>query len=210
MGRRPGDESWRREGTIGRPFPGLEVRIVDPDADDIRVLPSNTPGMLQVKGPSVMKGYYGDSEKTAAVLRDGWYTTGDIAEIDQDGFIRITGRQSRISKIGGEMVPHILIEEAISEIIQESDALDSDKEGVSVAVSAVPDERKGERLVILHAGLMKTPEEICKALQHKGLPNLWIPSPHDFHQVETIPLLGTGKLDLRAVKELAADAAGQR
>ena len=207
-GRRPGDDSWLREGTIGRPFPELEARIIDPDAADVRVLPLDTPGMLQIKGPSVMKGYYKDSEKTAAVLKDGWYTTGDIAEIDRDGFIRITGRQSRISKIGGEMVPHILIEEAIGEIIHESDAAESD--GVSVAVSAVPDERKGERLVILHVGLTKTPEEICKTLQKQGLPNLWIPSPHDFYQVESIPLLGTGKLDLRAVKELATNVAGQK
>jgi len=206
-GRRPGDESWLKEGTIGRPFPELQARVVDPDSDEIRVLPPDTPGMLQIKGPSVMKGYYKDPEKTAAVLKDGWYTTGDIATIDTDGFIRITGRQSRISKIGGEMVPHILIEEAIEGIVRESDAADSEKEGVSIAVSAIPDERKGERLIILHVGLSKTPDEICKVLQNKGLPNLWIPSPHDFHQVETIPLLGTGKLDLRAVKELATKIA---
>ena len=155
-----------------------------------------------------MKGYYNDPEKTAAVLKDGWYTTGDIAAIDTDGFIRITGRQSRISKIGGEMVPHILIEEAMEEILHESDAENSEKEGVTVAVSAVPDDRKGERLIILHvAGLSKTPDEICKALQNKGLPNLWIPSPNDFYQVEAIPLLGTGKLDLRTVKELAVRVA---
>ena len=209
IGRRPGDESWRREGTVGRPFPGLQARVIDPDSDEIRILPPDTPGMLQIKGPSVMKGYYRDPEKTAAVLKDGWYTTGDIAVIDTDGFIRITGRQSRISKIGGEMVPHILIEEAIDAIIHESGAADSEKEGASVAVSAVPDERKGERLVILHVGLPKTPDEICKTLLAKGLPNLWIPAPPDFYQVESIPLLGTGKLDLRAIKELASQHAGQ-
>jgi acyl-[acyl-carrier-protein]-phospholipid O-acyltransferase/long-chain-fatty-acid--[acyl-carrier-protein] ligase len=105
------------------------------------------------------------------------------------------------------MVPHILIEEAIEGILHESDGSDSEKEGVSVAVSAVHDERKGERLIILHSGLSQPPDEICKALHKKGLPNLWIPSPTDFHQVETIPLLGTGKLDLRAVKELAEKVA---
>ncbi len=207
IGRRPGDESWRREGTIGRPFPELQTRVVDPESEEVRVLPPDTPGMLQIKGPTVMKGYFGEPEKTAAVLKDGWYTTGDIAAIDKDGFIRITGRQSRISKIGGEMVPHVLIEESIDEILRESDVGYSEREGVSVAVSAVPDERKGERLVILHADISMTPDEICKTLQKKGLPNLWIPSPTDFHQVETIPLLGTGKLDLQAVKELATRVA---
>ena len=207
IGRRPDYESWRKEGTIGRPFPELQARVVDPEADEIHILPPNTPGMLQIKGPSVMKGYYKEPEKTAAVLKDGWYTTGDIAEIDTDGFIRITGRQSRISKIGGEMVPHVLIEEAIDEILREAGNVDVEKEGIAVAVAAVPDERKGERLIIFHTGLSQTPDEVCKLLQKKGLPNLWIPSPADFHQVETIPLLGTGKLDLRAVKELAAKTA---
>ena len=71
--------------------------------------------MLLVKGPNVMKGYLGQPELTAEVIRDGWYVTGDVAEIDAEGFIRITGRESRFSKIGGEMVPHIRIEEALSQ-----------------------------------------------------------------------------------------------
>jgi acyl-[acyl-carrier-protein]-phospholipid O-acyltransferase/long-chain-fatty-acid--[acyl-carrier-protein] ligase len=72
--------------------------------------------MLLVKGPNVMKGYLGRPEKTAEVLKDGWYTTGDIATMEEDGFLRITDRLSRFSKIGGEMVPHIKIEEKLNEL----------------------------------------------------------------------------------------------
>ncbi|MDR1965002.1 MAG: AMP-binding protein [Planctomycetaceae bacterium] len=204
-GRRSDYRNWLREGTIGRPLVNLRARIVDTETGEL--ITDETPGMLQIKGPSVMTGYYKDKEKTAAVLKDGWYTTGDIASIDADGFIRITGRLSRISKIGGEMVPHILIEEEIEKIMNQSLPADAEPVEIRVAVSAVPEERKGERLIVLHRDLSVTPEEICKMLQKNGLPNLWIPSPNDFFHVDSIPLLGTGKLDLRAVKELAEKVA---
>ena len=202
--RRADYKDWLREGTIGRPLYNLQVRITNPETGEI--LPPDTPGMLEVKGPSVMAGYYKDPEKTVEVLKDGWYSTGDIASIDKEGFIWITGRQSRISKIGGEMVPHILIEEEIEKILSAATPNNEntvENITVRVAVSAVPEQKKGERIIVLHRDLPVTPEEICKKLQAVGLPNLWIPSASDFHHVDSIPLLGTGKLDLRAVKELA-------
>ena len=73
--------------------------------------------MLLIKGPNVMHGYLNKPEKTAEVIRDGWYITGDIAKIDADGFITITDRASRFSKIGGEMVPHIKVEEILQKIV---------------------------------------------------------------------------------------------
>jgi acyl-[acyl-carrier-protein]-phospholipid O-acyltransferase/long-chain-fatty-acid--[acyl-carrier-protein] ligase len=155
--------------------------------------------MLLVKGPNVMKGYLGQPELTAEVVRDGWYVTGDVAIIDDDGFIRITGRESRFSKIGGEMVPHLRIEEALCEV------LTLDEEEVRVVVMGVPDPRKGERLVVLHTGLDKPAEEICGQLAESGLPGIWIPSPDSFCEVGEIPVLGTGKLDLRRVRELAKE-----
>jgi len=197
-------QDWLREGTIGRPLYNVQARITHLESGE--VLPPDTTGMLQIKGPSVMKGYYQDSVKTDEVLQDGWYTTGDVAKIDADGFIWIVGRESRISKIGGEMVPHILIEDAITQII--ASHIPGDAEGEALAaVSAVPDERRGERLIILYKQLPIPAEEICVLLQQSGLPNLWIPYAKDFFQVETIPILGTGKLDLRAVKELAEKVA---
>jgi acyl-[acyl-carrier-protein]-phospholipid O-acyltransferase/long-chain-fatty-acid--[acyl-carrier-protein] ligase len=201
-GRRADYRDWLRDGTIGRPLVNLQTRIVN--AETGKLVTDETPGMLQVKGPTVMLGYYKEREKTDAVLRDCWYTTGDIASIDADGFIRITGRLSRISKIGGEMVPHILIEEEIEKILTASNPQSADDaHEIHVAISAVTEERKGERLIVLYKELSVAPEEICKGLQKVGLPNLWIPSPHDFFHIDSIPLLGTGKLDLRAVKELA-------
>ena len=196
--------NWLREGSIGRSPDSLQVRVVHQETSE--VLPPDAVGMLQVKGPNVMKGYYKDPVKTAEVLKDGWYTTGDIAKIDKEGFIWIVGRESRISKIGGEMVPHILVEEEVTKIL--SARLPDNSEGdMLAAVSSVPDERRGERLIVLCRHLPIPAEEICKLLQQTGLPNLWIPAPRDFCQVESIPILGTGKLDLRAVKELAEKVA---
>ncbi len=117
-----------RRGTIGHPLPGVSVRIVDLDTQEL--LPLKQPGMLLVKGPNVMKGYLGQPEKTAEVLRDGWYTTGDIATMEEDGFLTITDRLSRFSKIGGEMVPHIKIEEKLHELAGSTEQVFS--------VSAVP------------------------------------------------------------------------
>ena len=121
-----------------------------------------------------------------------------MVTIDDDWFITITGRQSRCSKIGGEMVPHIKIEEALTEIIG-----GDEEEGLQAAVTAVPDARKGERLIVIHKHLAKSPAELIAGLRAAGLPNLFIPSEESFAEVEELPVLGTGKLDLKGVKEVA-------
>ena len=195
------DEVDCKEGTVGRPVPGVSAKIVDPDTMEDRSV--GEAGMLLIKGPNLMQGYLEDAAKTAEVIRDGWYVTGDIAIIDKDGFIKITGRLSRFSKIGGEMVPHINIEEAIQHFVQSED-----EEVIRAVVSSVPDKKKGERLVVLHTDLDKTPQEICDHLADLGLPNIWIPSPDSFLQVESIPVLGTGKLDLKGLAELAKEKFG--
>jgi acyl-[acyl-carrier-protein]-phospholipid O-acyltransferase / long-chain-fatty-acid--[acyl-carrier-protein] ligase len=187
-----------REGTVGRPLPGVRVKVVDLDTGED--LGPGRSGMLLVKGDIVMKGYLGRPELTAEVIRDGWYITGDVAEIDAEGFIRITGRQSRFSKIAGEMVPHVRIEEAITALAGFGG---EEEETVRLAVTAVPDAKKGERLIVLHTGLPRPPEEICRELAAGGLPPLWIPSPDSFWKVAEIPVLGTGKVDLRQLKEVA-------
>lgn len=191
---------WR-EGTVGRPAPGVSVKVTDLDTG--RELGPGQPGMLWVKGPNVMKGYLGREDLTAEVVKDGWYMTGDLAFLHEDGFIQITGRQSRFSKIGGEMVPHLQIEEALARIIGADE-----EEGFRAVVTAVTDEKKGERIVVLHTAISKTPEELRKGLSDLGFPNLFIPSEDSFHQVEEIPVLGTGKLDLRQVKQLAVSVFG--
>ena len=184
-----------KEGTVGRPLPGISAKIVDLQTGED--LGPDQSGMLMVKGQNVMQGYLDEPQLTAQVIRDGWYKTGDVAMIDGDGFLRITGRESRFSKIGGEMVPHLRIEEALNRM------LSVDEDRIKLVVTAVPDARRGERLIVLHTGLGQPPEAICRHLASAGLPPLWIPSPNSFYQVEAIPVLGTGKLDLKQVKKLA-------
>ncbi len=182
-----------KRGKIGHPLPGMSVRIVDPET--FAPLPIGQPGLLLVRGPNVMQGYLGRPDKTAEVLRDGWYVTGDIAAIDEDGFLQITDRLSRFSKIGGEMVPHIKIEEKLHELAGATEQ--------TFVVAGVPDEKKGERLVVLHK-LAPEPLQAClEKLAQSDLPNLWKPRPDQFFHLDAFPYLGTGKLDLRKVREIA-------
>ncbi|MEX2111942.1 MAG: AMP-binding protein [Pirellulales bacterium] len=192
-----GSVEYQRVGTVGRPVIGVSAKIVDVDTgEDLGI---DEPGMLLIRGPNVMKGYYKMPEQTAKVMRGEWYVTGDMGMLDADGFIHITGRLSRFSKIGGEMVPHIRIEELLQRMLSDDD------EKVFVAVTAVPDERKGERLIVFHLPTEKSPAQITKDLAAQGLPNLWVPGNDSFFEVDEIPLLGTGKLDLQAVREMAQD-----
>lgn len=191
-------------GTVGRPLPGVLAKVVNPDTgEDLGIGPE---GLLLIKGANVMQGYLDEPEKTAKVLRDGWYNTGDLAKLDTDGFVTITGRQSRFSKIGGEMVPHIRIEEELMRICETPGKEEAD---LLLAVAAVPDTNRGERLVVLHRSLNKPPEQIVKELSTAGLPNLWIPDARSFFPVEKIPILGTGKLDLQGIKTLALEKCGK-
>lgn len=195
-----GTSDGERKGTIGRVIPNASAKIVDPEtrAD----VGTNQEGLLWIKGPNVMMGYLNQPAKTAEVIHDGWYNTGDIGKIDEDGFIHITGRQSRFSKVAGEMIPHIRVEELLARIVEDP----NDEEGeVRIAVTAVPDADKGERLIVLHKPLTKTPDEILKQLSKSDIPNLWLPSADSFIEVPEIPVLGTGKLDLRALKQLALE-----
>jgi acyl-[acyl-carrier-protein]-phospholipid O-acyltransferase/long-chain-fatty-acid--[acyl-carrier-protein] ligase len=188
----------RKEGSVGRPVPGVSAKIVDRKTG--HKLDANQSGMLLVTGPNVMKGYLNSPEKTAEVIRDGWYVTGDIAQIDEEGFIHITDRESRFSKIGGEMVPHMQIENKLNELLGMNE-----EDGLLAAVTAVPDERKGERLVVIHKAIEKSPEQLCHGLTQSGLPNLWIPSADSFFQVDELPVLGNGKVDLVRIKKIAVE-----
>ena len=194
------DHVESKEGTVGRTIPGVAAKVTDLDSGD--ELGVEESGMLWIKGPNVMKGYFGREDLTNEVIVDGWYKTGDVALIDKDGFIKITGRMSRFSKIGGEMVPHIKIEEALNEILGAT-------EEMLAAVTAVPDARKGERLIVLHCPIEKEIDAIRKSLsEDHGLPNIFIPSADSFLEVEALPVLGTGKLDLKGLKTKAEEHFG--
>jgi acyl-[acyl-carrier-protein]-phospholipid O-acyltransferase/long-chain-fatty-acid--[acyl-carrier-protein] ligase len=192
-----------REGTVGRPAQGVRVEVRDPETG--AVLGTGEAGLLWVTGPHVMLGYLNQPDLSEAVLEDGWYNTGDIVTIDADGFISIVGRQSRFAKVGGEQVPFAAIEEVLAALTGGSE------DGAPRAVvTAVPDEATGERLVVLHTALEQSPDELVRRLADAGLPRLFIPAPVDFYEIETMPLIGIGKVDLEAINRFARLAATKR
>ncbi len=183
-----------KRGTVGQPIPGVAVRIVNPET--FATLGQGQPGMLLVKGPSVMVGYLGEPEKTRQVMwEDGWYITGDVAQLDEDGFIQITDRLSRFSKIAGEMVSHVQVEEALHRALGCFEP--------RMVVTSISDEQKGERFVVLHTELGLSVDDLLKRMRDSGLPKLWVPRKENFFPVPALPFLGSGKLDLRQVKETA-------
>ena len=183
-----------RRGKIGHPLPGVSVRVVDLDSGEPAA--PGTSGMLLVKGPNVMLGYLGRPEKTAEVLHDGWYTTGDVAMMEEDGFLTITDRLSRFSKIGGEMVPHVRIEEKLQELADATEQV--------FAVTSLPDEKKGERIMVVTTLPAAKLAPVLEKLAQCDLPALWKPKANQFVYAEALPMLGTGKMDLRGIKTLAA------
>lgn len=189
-----------KAGTVGQPIPAMRVRIVDLETGEPVAV--GQPGMLLVSGHSVMAGYFKMPEKTAEVLRDGWYQTGDLASVDEDGFVTIRDRLARFSKIGGEMVPHVRIEEALHVALQLTEP--------TFAVTAVSDDKRGERLVVLYVTTEELARQASEMLSRPefNLPALWIPKWPDFVRIDAIPMLGSGKLDLKALKAIAKERAG--
>jgi acyl-[acyl-carrier-protein]-phospholipid O-acyltransferase/long-chain-fatty-acid--[acyl-carrier-protein] ligase len=180
-------------GSAGQPLPGVAVRMIDPKTHE--TLADGEEGLMLIKGPNVMLGYLNQPELTAAVLQDGWYNTGDMARMDKQGFVYITGRLSRFSKIAGEMVPHGAVEEALQKVA-ETDA-------PCIAVVSITDEKKGEQLAVCCTSDAGDPETLIAGLRKLGLPNLWIPRVSNFFHIPELPILSTGKLDLCALQALA-------
>ena len=184
-------QTGSKAGTVGHPLPGVAAKVLHLETGE--ELPPGNEGMLLVKGPNRMMGYLGRPQETKEVLRDGWYVTGDVALLDDDGFIRISDRLSRFSKIGGEMVPHVKIEESVTQLLA----------GKPCAVTALPDEQKGERLVVFYTDEAVLPEDLWHRLSQSELPKLFIPKRENLYLIESIPTLGTGKTDLRRLREMA-------
>jgi acyl-[acyl-carrier-protein]-phospholipid O-acyltransferase/long-chain-fatty-acid--[acyl-carrier-protein] ligase len=185
-------------GTVGMAIPGSAFMIVDPES--FEPLPIGEDGMILIGGTQVMKGYLGDPEKTASVIKeiDGirWYISGDKGHLDKDGFLTIVDRYSRFAKIGGEMVSLGLVETEINKIIDEES---------QIAVTAIPDAKKGERLVLLLEG-KKDLEELKAEVRELGLNPLYVPS--SYFKVDEVPKLGTGKADFKGAKRLAMELVG--
>ncbi|HVU15896.1 MAG TPA: AMP-binding protein [Candidatus Didemnitutus sp.] len=178
-------------GTAGRLVPGMEARIEQVDGVD-------DGGRLFVRGPNVMKGYLNPAANAKFQAQGGWYDTGDIVQLDADGYLHIRGRLKRFAKISGEMVSLTAVEDAV--------AGPWPQHGVrcQVAVIAVPDDDKGEKLVAVTNEPRLTLPEIRAAVRAKGLSNLC--APRELRVVRSIPKLGTGKTDHRALLRLLEEA----
>jgi acyl-[acyl-carrier-protein]-phospholipid O-acyltransferase/long-chain-fatty-acid--[acyl-carrier-protein] ligase len=174
-----------KAGTVGRMSPLMEARL-EP------VPGIEKGGRLYVRGPNVMLGYY--RAENPGVLEppaDGWHDTGDIVEIDPQGFIAIKGRAKRFAKIAGEMVSLSAVEALAAELWP----------NLITVVVALPDARKGERLALLTTDSNCTREAFSQFARRKGATELMVPA--DILVVEKIPLLGSGKPDYVAALELA-------
>lgn len=182
----------RREGAVGLFIPGVAVRITDPDTN--APLPLHQSGMIWLRGSNIFEGYLNQPEKTAEVIQNNWFKTGDIGRVDEDGFLYIEGRLSRFSKIGGEMVPHETLENHINKVMEFSD--DERK----IAVMGIPDEAKGEALVLLSSDPNVSTKLLRERLLEEGIPALWIPKK--IVDVDEIPMLASGKLDIKGCEDI--------
>ena len=185
-----------RPGSVGKLAPGIAAQIRDPETG--KLLSLHETGMLWLRGPNIFEGYLGDPKKTAEVIQDGWFKTGDLGRFDEDGFLYIEGRVSRFSKIGGEMVPHETLETKIREALEDFNENERKR-----CVVGLPDPAKGEAIVLLSTQEIDLPALRSKLLT-MGVPALWIPKV--IRRVPQIPVLGSGKLDLKACKEAAIAA----
>jgi acyl-[acyl-carrier-protein]-phospholipid O-acyltransferase/long-chain-fatty-acid--[acyl-carrier-protein] ligase len=182
--------------SVGRLMKNIDGRTVDPETRV--VLDKNETGVLSFRGPNIFAGYLNNPEKTKEVFSDdGWFMTGDLGRMDEDGFLFIEGRLSRFSKVGGEMVSHESVEDVIAGLLSVYGHTSDD---ILCAVTGIEDGSKGECLVLLSTVAVNS-KWLGDNLRNKGIPNLWIPK--HIKKTEKIPILGTGKLDLRKLKELA-------
>ena len=175
-----------RYGSVGKLVPGMEGRVEE-------VPGVENGGRLFVKGPNLMQGYLNEDANEKFLAMDGWYDTGDIVEIDEEGYLFIRGRMKRFAKISGEMVSLTAVEDALAGAFP--------KYGMrhEVAVIAIPDKDKGERLIAISNDERLELGEIREVIKEKGLPNLFV--PREVRYLREIPKLGTGKVNHR---ELAA------
>jgi acyl-[acyl-carrier-protein]-phospholipid O-acyltransferase/long-chain-fatty-acid--[acyl-carrier-protein] ligase len=192
-----------RDGSVGQMVPGSAIAVVDPTTNAILPRGRANEGRIFVNGPQIMKGYFNKPKETANCLQNGWYFTGDIGAVDEDGFVYLTDRESRFAKVGPEMVPLIRVEAELRTL--------AGVDELSIAVCAIPDAAKGEKLVVLYTDDKVNPSELTKALTASGMHALWIPKVNDFHKVAgPFAQTASGKLDLKAIKKIAVELEAAR
>lgn len=174
-----------RPGTVGQMMPGMEWRI-----DPVDGIPEG--GRLFLRGPNVMKGYLSaDDPESVEPLAGGWHDTGDIVDIDKDGYVSILGRVKRFAKIGGEMVSLTAVEGLASAVWPDS----------RHAVVSIPDARKGEKLVLVTDRRDADVARLAEWARSHGAPELAVPKK--IMRVSEVPVLGTGKTDYVRIQQMA-------
>jgi acyl-[acyl-carrier-protein]-phospholipid O-acyltransferase/long-chain-fatty-acid--[acyl-carrier-protein] ligase len=182
--------AFNRPGSVGKPIPGLQVRIEHYETGKVCI--PGEDGRILVKGDSVMKGYFNDFEQTSLHIRSGWYDTGDMGNIDSDGYLWHVGRLKRFVKIGGEMVSLVKIEDILEKFLPED---------THCCIVEIPDAKKGARIV----AVVTTPldEKMVLKQMSKTLPPISLPKI--FLVWETLPKMGSGKIDFRTISEMARE-----
>ena len=176
-----------RPGSIGVPIPGVDVRIEHIDSG-AECGPGET-GRILVRGDNVMQGYLNNVEETHMRLKNGWYDTGDLGYLDEDGYLWHKGRLKRFVKIGGEMVSLVAVEDALDKVTPEE---------VECCAVELPDARRGARIVAITNKAVNS-QEVTRKLG-ENLPNLALPK--HFVVIEEFPRMGSGKTDFRGLTEL--------
>ncbi len=180
-----------KPGSIGKPLPGVQVKILDRETDE--ELPANEEGKIFVKGDLISVGYLGDIEETSIRMHGGWYDTGDMGVMDEDGFLWHRGRLRRFVKVGGEMVSLVKVEEVLNKLLPEE---------VICCVVDVPNPYKGSDVVAAVATGEFDRKKILKQMA-KELPAIAIPK--EFYIIEDIPLMGSGKVAFREVERMCRE-----
>jgi len=188
----------QRFASVGHALPGIAIRITNPATEEKNTLDQS--GIIWMKGANIFQGYLNEQEKTEEVIdQNGWFKTGDVGRVDDEGFLYIEGRISRFSKIAGEMVPHETVEATVNKVM----GLDNETER-KIAILGIPDDKRGEAIVLLSTvagpALEQEALDIRYKLLDEGLPSLWCPK--NIIPVESIPVLASGKLDIKGCEEL--------
>lgn len=181
---------FNRPGSVGKPIPGIQVRIENYETGE-ECAPGED-GRILVKGNSVMKGYFNDFEQTSLHIRRGWYDSGDMGNIDEDGYLWHVGRLKRFVKIGGEMVSLVKIEDVLEKYLPEDS---------HCCVVEIPDAIKGARIVAVVTTPLDEKTILKQMAQH--LPPIALPKI--FLVWETLPKMGSGKIDFRTISEMARE-----
>ena len=183
-------KEFNKPGSIGKPLDNVLVKILNINTGE--ELPAGQEGRLVVKGESIMKGYFDDIEETTRRIQNGWYDTGDIGMVDEDGFVWHRGRLKRFVKIGGEMVSLVRVESEIVELLPEN---------IDCCVVEVPDSVKGAKIIVAITGEIDE-KNVFSKLQTK-LPAIALPKRFIF--IKELPKMGSGKVNFRGTTDMIKD-----